>query len=143
MCFGAPYGDGLLTGLNRSDFSTEDVLFEHEDDRVASIHSIVPDLELCALIWRQTGLLSYKQTPDTSSVGVRGMQAFQAAAPPDWEYVPPVHECDTCTCSVNGVWEDSLPDDDVPLFNSRGINKLRSMIRKWEDDEDLGTTVSF
>ena len=54
-----------------------------------------------------------------------------------------MHDCDTCTCSVNGVWEDSIPDDDVPLFNSRGINKLRSMIRKWEDDEDIGTTVSF
>ena len=142
-CFGSPYGDGLLTGLNQSDFSTEEVLFEHEDDRIASIHSIVPDLELCTLIWRQTGLLIHKQAPDMSSVGGRGMQAFLAAAPPDWEYVPPVHDCDTCTCSVNGVWEDSIPDDDVPLFNSRGINKLRSMIRKWEDDEDIGTTVSF
>ena len=140
---GTPYGTGLLTSLNGSDVSSDEVLFESEDDRIASIQCIVPDDELHSIFRRQTGLHVGRRAPDMSHVGARGMAAFTAAAPPDWGYNSPEHNCDLCTCHVQGLWDHPIPEDDVPLFNSRGINKLRSMIRKWEDDENIGTTISF
>ena len=142
-CFGTPYSTGLLTSLNGPDVHSEEVLFESEGDRIATIQSIVPETELHDVIWRQTGLHVSRRAPDISSVGARGMAAFTAAMPPDWGYKPPEHHCDVCTCHVQGKWDDHILEDEVPLFNSRGINKLRSMIRKWEDDENIGTTVSF
>ena len=141
--FGTPYSTGLLNCLNGADVSSEEVLFESAGDRIASIQSIVPDFELDNIIWRQTGLRTSRRAPDISYVGARGMAAFTAAMPPDWGYKPPEHDCDLCTCHVSGIWDYPIPEDEIPLYNSRGINKLRSMIRKWEDDENIGTTVSF
>merc|ERR1711994_310778 len=142
-CSGALYGTGLLTSLNESDFDDQEVLFESEDDRIASIQSIVTNDELHDIILRQTGLPMGRRVPDISSVGTRGMAAFVSTMPPDWEYTPPEHSCDVCICHASEKWEYPIPEDEIPLFNTKGINKLRSMIRKWEDDEDIGTAVSF
>ena len=140
-CFGLPYGNGLTTSVNQSDFLSQDVIYENDEDRTRSLSHVAPDKGLQG-IFVQTKLCHTERAPDIESVGLRGSAAFKAAAPLNWGFTHPTHACDNCTCQ-GPVGLTSDPEVTVPLFNYRGVNKLKQMIRKWEDEEDSGTGVRF
>ena len=128
----------------------EGVYFDSEAEKISFYEEIQDDPELDELLSRNTSV--QVSTQQECTIGKTGLDAFQTAAKPVSgadanASVNVAKECTTdhgCVCSSGDL--DVIFDNIAEgLTNSdrTQMNKMKRAIRKWEDDETIGTGVDY
>ena len=143
-CFYNGYGNGLINDeYIEDDDNREGIFFEEMKDRLQCLEHIVPDGEEQELIRRETGIFATGWEVDKESVGLRGTAAFKSTLPSGWIFHETEHTCEDCDCLSTETGDSTATEECTKNFNSRGIHKLKALIRKWEDEENTGTGVDY
>ena len=128
----------------------EGVYFDSDAEKISYYEEIQDDPELDDLLSKNTSV--QVNTHQKCTIGKVGVDAFQTAAKPVLGLnanasVDIVEECNVdhgCACASGDL--DAVFDKVVEgLTNSdrEQMNKMKRAIRKWEDDETIGTGVDY
>ena len=135
-------------GIDKSDTtSREGVYFDNVADKVKYLNNIMPDFELEELMKRESSVKTELSTVvyTENMVNLSGLAKL-----PDQEDKTMVQPNEECRlehgCQCDGWKEEDLleeAEDGITNVDAKQWQKLKKALRKWEDDETVGTGIDF
>ena len=129
--------------------SREGVYFENVSDKAAYYNSLAPDLELEELMKRESSVEMELGANSNAQYVVPPSGMAKMSGQKDGTTIKTNQEPE-CTvdhgCHCNSWTTDQLlteVEDDLSNIEAKQWQKLKKALRKWEDDETLGTGIDF